>query len=306
MSYQRDELARLRSLALAQWGVVGHVIPYVLADQTLYQSVRQSALDYFERNRIKWWASKYDARTKGPPARPTGHLTSSQVACVNHLEPARIDRKVAEQVVQTIEPGYHAVPTAPNSFVEYEWIGNSSYLGEKGARRRGANITSLDALMCGERDVRRILLAFEWKYRECYGLKSVATSRKGTDRVATYRPLLVRADCPIRVGKIEWLFFEPYYQLMRQTLLVWQMVEHGEFGASDWLHIHVVPELNVALRRSKATPDLAGWTMHDKWRSVLKDPDRYRLMTATELLAGVGGASNWNQWRTWLNTRYLT
>jgi hypothetical protein len=26
----------------------------------------------------------------------------------------------------------------------------------------------------------------------------------------------------------------------------------------------------------------------DKWRSVLKQPERYRLMTATEVVAGVG------------------
>jgi hypothetical protein len=150
------------------------------------------------------------------------------------------------------------------------------------------------------------LIAFEWKYLESYGLESVAISTRGTDRVATYRPLLECDDCPIRVGEIEWLFYEPYYQLMRQTLLAWQMVKHGEFGADDWLHVHVVPELNVALRESEAAPELVGETMYDKWRSVLREPDRYKLMTATKLLEGVGEDGRWREWREWLKKRYLT
>jgi hypothetical protein len=67
---------------------------------------------------------------------------------------------------------------------------------------------------------------------------------------------------------------EPYYQLIRQTLLAWQMVAHEEFDATDWLHIHVVPELNVAPRQSRGVPELVGATLADKWRSVLKQPER--------------------------------
>ena len=93
---------------------------------------------------------------------------------------------------------------------------------------------------------------------------------------------------------------------MRQTLLAWQMVEHGEFGADDWLHVHVVPELNVALRQSRAARDLIGATMADKWRSVLKQPERYVLITATELLDGVGLSGRWAEWRQWIRARYLT
>jgi hypothetical protein len=172
---------------------------------------------------------------------------------------------------------------------------------------RGANITSLDALMCGQRaDGTCVLIVIEWKYLESYGPESVATSARGTDRVATYRPLLERADCPIRVDDVNWLFFEPYYQLMRQTLLAWQMVEHGEFGASDWLHVHIVPELNVALRQSKAAPDLVGDSMASKWRSVLTRPERYLLLTPTELLVGVDADDRWPGWRWWLAERYLT
>ncbi len=238
-------------------------------------------------------------------ARPTGHLNSSQVACLNHLEPARVDAAAATQVVRNISPNFTAT-WVDDGYVDYEWIGAASYLGEPGARTRGANITSLDALMCGEHNGQRTLLAFEWKYLESYGVGSVATSRRGTDRVLTYRALLEHADCPISVRDVTWLFYEPYYQLMRQTLLAWQMARHREFGAGNWLHIHVVPELNVALRQSQAAPDLIGATMADKWRSVLKQPERYLVMTATELLDGVGSSERWAEWRQWIHARYLT
>lgn len=305
MSYQRDELNRLRAHAETEWDLTGHILPYEKSAETLQVDVRQSALDYFEDHEIKWWTSRFDERTKDMEPRPTGHLNSSQVACINHLEPVRGDVASATRLVQNISAHFAAAPV-DDGYVDYEWIGADSYLGEPGGRTRGANITSLDAVMCGEHSGERTLLAFEWKYLESYGLESVATSKRGTDRVETYRPLLEHPECPIRVGDITWLFYEPYYQLMRQTLLAWQMVEHGEFGAGDWLHVHVVPELNVALRQSRAAPDLTGATMADKWRSVLKQPERYVLITATELIDGVGLSGRWAEWRQRIRARYVT
>jgi hypothetical protein len=255
MSFQSSELTRLRSYAEEQWKLEGHVLPYEQAAETLHESVRVSALDYFNHHGIKWWTSQWDARTPEMEARPTGHLNSSQVACVNHLEPARLDAEVAAAVAANACQSVEAVPL-DDGFVEYEWIGGGSYLGERGQRTRGANITSLDALMCGQRDGERVLVVVEWKYLEAYGHESVAVSTRGTDRVATYAPLLDHPDCPIVAGAHERLFYEPYYQLMRQTLLAWQMVEHGEFGATDWVHIHVIPELNVALRGRGAAAQL--------------------------------------------------
>jgi hypothetical protein len=92
--------------------------------------------------------------------------------------------------------------------------------------------------MCAQRsDGVRVLVVIEWKYLESYGPESVATSARGTDRVATYQHLLDEASCPIKRGAHERLFFEPYYQLMRQALLAWQMVEHNELEATAWLHV---------------------------------------------------------------------
>jgi hypothetical protein len=306
VTFQSDELERLRRYAKDHWRFTGHVLPYERADETLHTSVRETALDYFRRHKIKWWTSRWDARTAAMQPRPTGHLNSSQVACINHLEPARLDPDLARRILGNVEASLMPVQM-DDGFVDYEWIGLGNYLGEPGSRTRGANVTSLDALMCGQAGGQRLLIVFEWKYLEAYGAESVATSSRGSDRVATYAPFLDDADCPIVLGDHKRVFYEPYYQLMRQTLLAWQMVKHREFGASDWVHIHVIPELNVTLRRrGKAAPALVGASMAEAWQSALKRPEQYRVMTPSELLAGVGVDGDWAEWRRWLAERYLT
>ena len=161
--------------------------------------------------------------------------------------------------------------------------------------------------MCARRaDDTSTLVAFEWKYLESYGPESRATSRRGTDRVAIYRPLLDQRDSPIAIDDPADLFYDPYEQLMRQTLLLWQMAEHGEFGANDWIHVHAVPTENLALRgRRAAAPQLVGESMGEAWRSVLREPERYRLMTPSELLEGLDDG-RWAEWRQWLRARYQT
>lgn len=311
MSFQSQQRKRLAQYALERYGVEGHVLPYELAAEMLHKRYREQTLAYFAKHKIKWWTSQYDVGRPelGPNevGSPTGHLNSSQVACVNHLEPARLDETLAAKLLANVDPALvQPLPVEDGGFVSYEWIGNENYLHEPGARTRGAQVTSLDALMCGRHaNGKTVLVALEWKYLESYGPKSRATSAKGTDRVAIYRGLLERVDCPIAVSDLNWLFYDPYEQLMRQTLLAWQMVEHNEFGASDWIHVHVVPKENVTLRgRSGAAPDLVGETMSEAWRSVLKEPDRYRIMTASDLLTGVGD-DRFGDWRDWLHDRYL-
>ena len=53
---------------------------FVLQNPTLnlWAGVRDDAIQYFEENRISWWMG--DNKNE-----PTGHLLSSQVACINHL-----------------------------------------------------------------------------------------------------------------------------------------------------------------------------------------------------------------------------
>jgi hypothetical protein len=152
------------------------------------------------------------------------------------------------------------------------------------------------------------MFVIEWKYTESYGSRrSLAVSERGTSRVEIYHALLERADSPIRLGEHERLFFDPFYQLMRQTLLAWQMVEHHEFGATEWLHLHVAPAANLALLGRVTSPQLAEFgNMESAWRSVLVLPERYVLVAPDAVIPVVAADGEFGEWREWLGARYRT
>ena len=155
------------------------------------------------------------------------------------------------------------------------------------------------------RDGQVSLIVIEWKYTECYSGKCLSISDKGTNRVEIYRSLLEEPECPIRVGDHERLFFDPYYQLMRQTLLAWQMIKHRELGATDWVHVHVAPKANVQLLEIITSPRLTGFrTMEDAWNSVLVEPGKYRLVSPHEVLPSIESNNDMDRWLTWLAERY--
>jgi hypothetical protein len=193
-------------------------------------------------------------------------------------------------------------------YVAYEWIGEKNYLSERG-QTRGANRTSLDALMVAKAEDQRVFLLFEWKYTESYPRGNTrARSGRGTDRIAVYRPFLERPDCPIRVpdDRFDVLFYDPLEQLMRQTLLGWQMLKAGEHKADDWRHVLVVPDGNADLLGANPSPDLPGDSLSDAWSGVHRNPARFSILSPSDLLEGVGPAENWREWREWLRPRYGT
>ena len=63
-------------------------LPFILkkedADKNLCPEIRDEAIDYFRKYDIDWWG---DAESDGKHV--SGHLMSSQVACLNHLFPIR-------------------------------------------------------------------------------------------------------------------------------------------------------------------------------------------------------------------------
>jgi hypothetical protein len=75
-------------------------------------------------------------------------------------------------------------------FLAYEWIGEKNYLRERG-QTRGANRTSLDALMVAEAEGQRLLLLIEWKYTEDY------RGHKANECIAGSGFVEVNLDVPI-------------------------------------------------------------------------------------------------------------
>ena len=130
------------------------------AAANLWEGIRADAIEYFARNSISWW--------KGDGNEPTGHMLSSQVACVNHLYLLRQSPDLANAVLRAIDPEDVEAEVVGDGYVEFEFIGARQYLAER-AFTRGANCTSVDAFMIGltAHGGRRAFLA-EWKYTGWY------------------------------------------------------------------------------------------------------------------------------------------
>jgi hypothetical protein len=94
---------------------------------------------------------------------------------------------------------------------------------------------------------------------------------------------------------------------MRQTLLAARAVADPATPETECLHVHVIPEGNAALRRrvKEAAPVLLGKTLEQASRSALKAPDRYRIVTPSQVVPAEVPAPRVG-WRTFLEERYLT
>ena len=263
----------------------GHYYPFVLQNPSLnlWEEIRHNALEYFRVNNIPWWMST--------PEMPTGHLLSSQIACVNHLFYLRKQKEFATKVLKNIDSRIVtaeeiAYPDTDSGYVAFEVVGKENYLGER-QHTRGANATSVDAVMIGKKaDGKNILVLIEWKYTEYY---ETGNSLYIPARSEIYNPLLGTKDSPfktiIRDNKpFEPLYYEPFYELMRQTLLGWKMVNANEYNCDEYIHLYIVPSGNAELLQKNTSPGLVGNTLNEVWQNVLKRPNFFRIISPENLL----------------------
>ncbi len=234
--------------------------------------------------------------------KPAGHLLSSQVACINHLYFDRQRKDVATAILKNVcDRIVEAVPL-DGGFVEFEVIGKQNYLNER-SHTRGANTTSLDAAMVGRKKTGSdVLFLIEWKYTEEYREES----KYIPERYNIYNTLLQSVQCPIIIKDFSSLYYEPFYQLMRQTLLGWRMVQNGEYQCDEFLHLHVIPEGNAELRERVTSPDLRsrGGTISEAWKSVLRKPLQYISITPEEFLQPAFGCPDTHTIKVYLEKRY--
>jgi hypothetical protein len=80
----------------------------------LWEGIRADAVEYFARNNICWWGAQSDG--------PTGHMLSSQVACVNHLYLLRQRPDLARAVLTAIDPDVTGAEIVDDGYVEFEFI----------------------------------------------------------------------------------------------------------------------------------------------------------------------------------------
>ena len=159
------------------------------------------------------------------------------------------------------------------AYIAFEAVSSNDFLNEceEGQKpTRGSHCTSIDALIYAKhKNGKTYLLPIEWKYTEHYNNtdKSVEDRKgepkgrngKGQERLGRYvndNPYLISNSEQLKKHndyKSSVYFFEPFYQLMRQTLWAEQMIAHRnleEISAEDFIHAHIIPQENSDLLKA--------------------------------------------------------
>ena len=280
---------------------------YILqhGENNLYKDIREKVVTYFSDNRISWWGSKG----------PTGHILSSQIACLNHLFAIREEKQAVLDVLNGIGLGIEfseVLPIAcdkePRYYIGFEVVSKEDHLNEK-RPTRGTKCTSVDALIYAvDTSGKRWLIPIEWKYTEFYHRKDLSnddrkqessgSNGRGKERLKRYTDLINKSKQLKSLSNYEGSIYyqEPFYQLMRQTLWAENMVNHSateHLQAEDYIHIHVVPSANTPLRDNRFhMTNNEGMVegnegMVATWKGLLQYPDKYVIITPEALFAPI-------------------
>lgn len=252
-------------------------LPREYAEENLYHEIRQPIMAYFARNEIKW----HD----GQNGKPSNHLCDSQVSCANFLFPFYDKPAALAALLRPIFPDLQEMlPIEDGQYVAFEWIGQDDYLGERKYRKvkrtRGANYTSPDAAVMFQRvDGHRQIVLIEWKYTETYYSTPFRIAPSGRDRTKIYEHLYLADDCPLSkelIPSFDSLFYEPFYQFMRQQFLAHQMEKAKELGANRVVLLHLSPAQNKAFKRvtSPTLQSIVG-SATEVWQQLVKKPDSF-------------------------------
>ena len=280
-------------------------LPPDFAEENLYPPIRQAAMAFFADHKIGWH--------QGQDGKPSNHLCSSQVACVNFLFPFTDKPHELANLLRPVFPQIdHMIPVEDGLYVSFEWIGAQNYLGERGPkdgnRTRGANFTSADAIvMFEDSDNNRQVVLIEWKNTESYGSNLLGIAKSGTDRRKIYQHLFDDPDCIVDMGLlpgIDALFYEPFYQFMRQQFLAAKMEAVRELGADVVSLLHISPYANEDFKRI-TSPLLHGLgaTPTEIWKRLVKTDGRFISIHTEDLFRGFA-TEEMQGWKAYIQERY--
>lgn len=264
----------------------GKQYPFILKhpENNLYEPIREDAIKYFKENGISWWGG----------TKPTGHVLSSQIACLNHLFAIRKDPEVVLALVHGICNKFKEVLPLKcdkdNGYIAFEAVSDIDHLNEDGPTR-GSNCTSVDALVLAvDNNDENWLIPIEWKYTESYddySSSDKSAGEKGQVRMNRYTDLINNSKQlkSLSVYEGSAYYFEPFYQLMRQTLWAEQMLSNKEsecVKADHYMHIHVIPSADVDLLNKIYR--VSGKDMETTWRGMLTDQSKYFIIDPSILM----------------------
>jgi hypothetical protein len=267
----------------------GHNYRFVLknGNNNFYNPILDRVKNYFEKNNIAWWKGK----------EPTGHALSSQIACINHLFPLRNDKETVLALLSSFSSNFiDVLPINSDkydpAYISFEQVSDNDLLNE-GKPTRGSNCTSVDAcIFARHKNGTKWIIPIEWKYTEAYGDEDKGAGPSGETRHRRYDGLIQRSSQLIydkmKNGK-NCYYYEPFFQLMRQTLWAEQMVNKNASEtvcADDYMHLHIIPYKNVDLLEK--TYSCSNMNMPETWRFCLVDQNKYKIISPEILLSNIG------------------
>jgi len=290
----------------------GHSYPFCLpreyANENLFPEIQKPMLTYFARNEIKW----HD----GQDGNPSNHMCDSQVCCANFLFPFFDKPKALAELLRHLFPDIREMlPIEDGLYVAFEWIGAENYLREikspNRKRTRGANFTSADAaVMFENNEGRKQIVLIEWKYTESYYPTWLRIASSGRDRTEIYKHLYTADDCPLArdlIPDFSSLFYEPFYQFMRQQFLAHEMEKAHELGADVVSLLHLSPAHNKDFMRV-TSPDLRSIDISATgvWQKLVEAPDRFQSEYTENLFGNfnIKPFPELNMWWKYITNRY--
>ncbi|MDP3451641.1 MAG: hypothetical protein Q8R90_01690 [Bacteroidales bacterium] len=276
----------------------------------LYPLIADEVVLYFALNNISFHHLEGD--TDFGFCIPSGHTLSSQISCLNHLYPLRYDKYAVLAIAQQINSEIIDVLIIETDkflpgYIAFEVISDNDHLNEtKGNQKltRGTLCTSVDAMIYGQlKNDKKIIIPIEWKYTENYhddhktdkdySIENRGKEKegKGKERLRRYSKLITNSK-QLSVKKASYkssvYYFEPFYQLMRQTLWTEQMLENKAseiIKAEDFIHVHTVPSDNKELMQYQYPA--SGKGLLDTWKSCLICTDKYKLIEPKYLFSKI-------------------
>ena len=284
-------------------------LPLEQAQHNLFRDIRRDALDTFARHGIAWHGSAL-------PGLPSNHLCSSQVFAANLLFPL-IDNP--ETLAEAFRPWFPDIakmlPVEDDRYIAFEWIGKTNYLGEEPKlgehRQRGAGNTSIDAMMLYENgEGEKVMLLVEVKYCEAYGVSYRRFRSDGSDRIKCYEDFFYDLSSPIDrkvAPDLEDFLYEPFYQLLRHTLLASRIkqVEEGKLSRVQVVHLTVSKNNDLPCVTSPRFRSI-GETSYEVWRKLMNEPGTFTVIHSEEFFGNVEatGRRELEPWVLYMKERY--
>jgi hypothetical protein len=188
------------------------------------------------------------------------------------------------------------LPVEDDRYIAFEWIGNTNYLKEEPKigdyRQRGAGNTSIDAMMMYETiKGKKVILLIETKYSESYGTSYKRFRSDGTDRLLTYEKLFYCTTSPIKhdiAPNLADFLYEPFYQLLRHTLLAKQIMKAGKPKVNKVQVVQLTVSKNMDILKV-TSPHFRqlGKTTYEVWNKLLKEPSTFSHISAERFFKGI-------------------